>query len=181
MAPDWTAASRGAVAGVAAAAVMAAQGPLDKRVFGSGYDDVELLGRAAVPEGPLWLPAGVALHLANGAVFGAVYALVAHRVPLPPVTRGPLAGLGEHLALWPATKLSDRFHPRRDELPRLWGNRRAFAQAAWRHLLFGAVLGELERRLNPPEEELPPHYEAYVSSNGHGSLEQAATAEPSAS
>ena len=29
---------------------------------------------------------------------------------------------------------------------------RALAQATWRHLLFGVVLGELERRLNRPEE-----------------------------
>jgi hypothetical protein len=26
---------------------------------------------------------------------------------------------------------------------------RAYAQAAWRHLVFGAVLGELERRADP--------------------------------
>jgi hypothetical protein len=37
------------------------------------------------------------------------------------------------------------------------------------------VLGELERRLNPPTDpELPP-YEHVVSSNGHGKLEHLAT------
>jgi hypothetical protein len=46
--------------------------------------------------------------------------------------------------------LSDRFHPARGNLPRLTGNRRALAQATWRHLLFGVVLGELERRANRP-------------------------------
>ena len=44
-------------------------------------------------------------------------------------------------------------------------------QAAWRHLLFGALLGELERRLNPPEAELEPVDAAAAASNGHGSVE----------
>ncbi len=38
--------------------------------------------------------------------------------------------------------------PPRDDLPRLFGSRAALAQATWRHLLFGIVLGELERRVN---------------------------------
>src|ERR671917_538136 len=93
---------RGALAGAAAAAVWAAQQPLDRRVFGHGYDDTELLGRWVVPAaGGPWQPAGGAL-------------------------------------------------------PRLWGSGRAFAQATWRHVLFGFVLGELERRLNPSEERLAP-------------------------
>ena len=56
--------------------------------------------------------------------------------------------------------------------PKLWGDPRAFAQASWRHLLFGTVLGELERRLNPPETEPEPVDAAAVASNGHGSAEQ---------
>ena len=43
----------GALAGAAAAAAWAAQQPLDKRVFGSRYDDVELLGKL-VTRGPAW-------------------------------------------------------------------------------------------------------------------------------
>src|SRR3954468_5091188 len=39
----------GALAGAAAAAAWAAQQPLDKRVFGSRYDDVELLGKLVTP------------------------------------------------------------------------------------------------------------------------------------
>ncbi len=67
----------------------------------------------------------------------------------------------------------DRLHPAREELPQLWGSRPAFAQMLWRHLLFGALLGELERRLNPPEdaEELTP---MVVSTNGHGRVEDLA-------
>jgi hypothetical protein len=162
---------RGAVAGAAAAAVWALQQPLDRRVFGVPYDDTELLGRWVVPSGAAWQPAGVALHLANGAVFGAAYANVAPSLPVPPMLRGPLAGLAEHLATWPGTAVLDRVHPARSDLPQLWGSGRAFAQATWRHVLFGFVLGELERRLNPPEEPLGPVDEAMASTNGHGSVE----------
>jgi hypothetical protein len=35
--------------------------------------------------------------------------------------------------------------------------------------VFGAVLGELERRLNPPVADLDPVSEESVASNGHGS------------
>ena len=73
MAIDWTATSRGAAAGVVAAGVWAAQMPLDKRLFDSSFDDVELLGKAVVGEHRLWYPAGLAVHLANGAVFGAAF------------------------------------------------------------------------------------------------------------
>jgi hypothetical protein len=38
-------------------------------------------------------------------------------------------------------------HPARRELEPLTGNRRALAQATWRHLVFGAALGLLEPRL----------------------------------
>ena len=138
---------RGALAGASAAAVWAAQQPLDKRAFGFGFDDVELLGKA-VTRGPRWRLAGTAMHLANGAAFGVVYANLAPRARgVPPWARGPAAALAEHLASWPATALTDRFHPARDELPVLRGSSVAFAQATWRHLVFGTVLGELERRL----------------------------------
>ena len=178
MAIDWTATSRGAAAGVVAAGVWAAQMPLDKRLFDSSYDDVELLGKAVVGDERLWSPAGLAMPLASGAAFGAAFAVAGQRVtlPLPPWARGPLAALAENFAAWPLAFLSDRYHPRRDDLPALGGNPRALAQSTWRHLLFGVVFGELERRLNQSDEELPPAYEAYVSPNGHGSIEHAAAA-----
>jgi hypothetical protein len=87
------------------------------------------------------------------------------------VLRGPLAGLAEHLATWPGTAALSRVHPAAGELPELWGSGTAFAQATWRHLLFGTVLGELERRLNPPDSEPRPIDPAAAASNGHGSAE----------
>jgi hypothetical protein len=164
--------ARGALAGAVAAGVWAAQSPLDQRVFGVPYLDEELLGKA-VTRGPGWRPLGAALHVLNGALFGAAYANVAPAIPLPAWARGPAAGLAEHLATWPLTLLIDEHHPARGEMPRLAGNGRAFAQATWRHLLFGFVLGELERRLNPPAPPPLPAYLATVSSNGHGDIEQA--------
>ena len=137
----------GALAGAIAAGVWALQQPLDMRAFGVPYDDTELLGKA-VTRGPAWRPIGIAAHLANGAAFGAVYARLARRSPLPAWANGPVAGMTEHLASWPFVGLADRFHPAREDFPQLAGDRAAFAQATWRHLLFGIVLGETERRLS---------------------------------
>jgi hypothetical protein len=161
--------ARGALAGAVAAGIWSAQAPLDMRAFGVPYADEALLGKA-VTRGPAWPAVGVVLHLLNGAAFGAAYANVAPRLPVPTWARGPLAGLAEHLATWPLTATVWRIHPARDELPALWGSGRAFAQATWRHVLFGFVLGELERRLNPPEPPAPPPFAEHVSSNGHGDL-----------
>jgi len=169
---------RGALAGVAAASVWAAQEPLDVRVFGVPYSDHELLGKA-LTRGPSWRPVGLALHLANGALFGALYANAAPRLPLPSWSRGPVAGMAEHLGTWPLLPLVERVHPARSQLPSLSGNPRAFAQATWRHLLFGVVLGEIERRLNALPDEDVPTYEHVVSSNGHGDLQYALSDEPS--
>jgi hypothetical protein len=161
----------GALAGSVAAGVWAAQQPLDKRVFGSSYDDVELLGKA-ISRGPAWLPAGLAVHVSYGAIFGAAYALARPFIPGPPQVAAVVAAMAEHGASWPLVALVDNQHPARAELEVLSGNRRALAQATWRHLLFGLVLGELERRLNPADEFEPPP-EVPVSSNGHGDIEQA--------
>jgi hypothetical protein len=177
MAIDRTRTLRGAVCGAAAATVWAFQQPLDKVVFGSRFDDVELLGRA-VDSGDGWYPAGLFLHVQNGAIFGAVYATVAPLLPLPPVLRGPAAALVENVVTWPLGRLTDRYHPARKQLPTLTGNRRAFAQATWRHLVFGVVLGELERRLNAEPEPAPPAYQGEFSSNGHGELAHAVSVEP---
>jgi hypothetical protein len=168
MALDPTRTLRGALAGATAAAVWAAQQPLDKRVFGVDYDDAELLGRLVRAKGSATLPVGLALHVANGALFGAVYANVSPSLPGPGALRGAAAGLAEHVATWPTMIVIDRLDA---GFPKLWGDPRAFGQATWRHVLFGAVLGELERRLNPPDTEPEPVDAVAVASNGHGSAE----------
>jgi hypothetical protein len=165
---------RGALAGATAAAVWAAQQPLDKRVFGVDYDDADLLG-GFVTRTRAAYPVGLALHLVNGALFGAAYANVRPSLPVPAALRGSFAGLAEHLATWPATAALARLQP---DLPPLWGSGRAFAQATWRHLLFGAVLGELERRLNPPDSEPRPVDAVTAASNGHGSAEHLVSISP---
>src|SRR4051794_24395590 len=80
--------ARGALAGAVAAGIWVAQQPLDKAFFGVDYDDAELLGKV-VTRGPASLPIGTAMHVANGALFGAGYANVAPRMPLPSWARGP--------------------------------------------------------------------------------------------
>jgi hypothetical protein len=139
----------GAAAGAAAATAWALLQPLDKRVSGSRYDDVELLGRMLV-RGPAWRPLGMAIHAANGAAFGAAFALARTRLPGRPLGQAVSAAMVENFGFWPMGRLIDRFHPARRRLEPLTGNRRALAQATWRHLLFGVVLGLLEPRLNPP-------------------------------
>jgi hypothetical protein len=169
---DRTRTLRGAVCGAVAAAVWALEQPLDKLLFSSRYDDVELLGKA-VTRSDGWYVVGLALHVQNGAAFGAAYANLAPALPLPPLLRGPTVALAQHLAFWPLGIVSDRLHPARAQLPTFAGNRRAFAQSALRHLLFGAVLGELERRVNATPEPAPLQPEADFSSNGHGKLDRA--------
>ena len=164
----------GAVAGGVAAGLWAAQQPLDKRAFDCGYDDVELLGKA-VTRGPAWQVVGVAMHVQNGMAFGAAYSALRPLLPGPPVVWGLAAAMVENVGLWPLGRLVDRYHPARGELTSLTRNRRAFAQATWRHALFGLVLGVLEARLNDRSADEPPA-PVPVESNGHGSIEQAAAA-----
>ena len=169
VAADRTRILRGALAGAAAAGVWAAQQPLDKRAFGVDYDDVELLGSIFTGDRrhTATLPIGLASHLANGAVFGALYAKAAPSLPGPRVLRGVAAAMAEHLASWPLTRFTS-LHPAGSQFPQLWGSRAAFGQAVWRHALFGAVLGELERRLNPQPVAPPTPEDERSATNGHG-------------
>jgi hypothetical protein len=162
----------GAVAGGLAAALWAAQSPLDRRVFGVDYSDVELIGKA-VTRGSEWKAIGIALHIGNGAAFGALYAQLRPFLFGPPVLRAMTMALAENFASWPLIDLAENHHPAKGDLPKLSGNPRALAQATWRHALYGAVLGILEQRLNRSREAEPPFVP--VSSNGHGNIEHAAT------
>ena len=138
---------RGGVAGAVAAMVMTLEQPLDKRLFDSKYDDVEILGKLFT-RGDYWRPIGFTLHVQNGAILGAAYTRLQPSLAGPALVRGLLAGLVEHVAAWPLTAVFDRYHPAREELPKLATNSRAFAQATIRHAVFGIVLGLLEDVLN---------------------------------
>ena len=163
----------GALAGAIAAAAWAVQQPLDKRLFRSGHDDVELLGKL-VTRGPEWPPIGLAMHVQNGALFGALYGQAKPFLPGPAAARGLLAAMVENFATWPLGRVVDRRHPARDELTPLTGNLRVLAQETWRHAVFGLVLGLLEERLSAGLDDEPPPVP--VASNGHGDIEYAATA-----
>jgi hypothetical protein len=173
MAADTTRVLRGALAGAIAASVWAAQQPLDKKLFGVDYDDVELLGSLVTRERgtPATVAIGTAMHVANGALFGAVYAAASPSLGGPGALRGLAAGLAENVATWPLTRLVAPLHPAGSSFPELWGDRLAFAQATWRHALFGTLLGVVEEKLNPPRGEAAPAEEDRSTSNGHGNVE----------
>jgi hypothetical protein len=131
--------TRSAAAGACAAVVWAAAVPLDRRLLANDYSDVALLGKA-VTRSRAWPIVGLAMHAANGAVFGLAYHEVRRRRDVSAVR----LALTEHLALFPLGFLVDRRHPARGQagVRHVFGAR-AFAQATWRHFLFGAVLGRL--------------------------------------
>ncbi|HEX2161751.1 MAG TPA: hypothetical protein VHF88_08010 [Thermoleophilaceae bacterium] len=164
----------GGLAGGIAAALWAAQQPLDKRAFGSAYDDVELVGKA-IAKGDDWPAAGLAIHVLNGVAFGAAYAQLRRFLPGPAIAQGTGMAVAEHFGLWPLVTVVDRYHPRRGELTALKGNRAAFRQGLYRHILFGLVMSAIEAKLNadPVEDEPAP---VPVSSNGHGDIKRAVTA-----
>lgn len=138
---------RSALAGGAAAAIWALQEPLDQRVLRCDYSDVAVLGKA-VTRGRAWRAIGLAMHVGNGALFGLAYEHVRRRLDVPPRRIAVGLALTEHVGLYPLGFFIDRYHPARGEagVPPLLTNGRAFAQATWRHLLFGVVLGRLATR-----------------------------------
>lgn len=135
-----------AAAGAVAAATWALLEPIDRRAFRCDYSDVAVLGKA-VTRGPLWWPAGFAIHALNGALFGLAFDQVRRRLPVPRRRLALGMALGEHVALYPLGYFIDRYHPARGEegVPPLLTNPRAFGQATARHALFGVILGHLSR------------------------------------
>ena len=119
--------ARAAAAGAVAAFVWGLQEPLDRRVFGCDYSDVLFLGRGR-------RSLGFAVHMANGALFGVAFDEARRRIDVDQRRLALALALGEHLALWPFISLVDRD---------LVTSPRAFAQATYRHALFGFVLGRL--------------------------------------
>jgi hypothetical protein len=118
---------RAAVAGAAAAVVWGLQEPLDRRIFGCDHSDVEFLGRGR-------RSVGLAVHAGNGALFGVVFDAIRQRVDMDQRRLALGLALAENVALWPSILLVDRD---------LLTSPRAFAQATYRHTLFGVLLGRL--------------------------------------
>jgi hypothetical protein len=118
---------RAAAAGSLAAVVWGLQEPLDQRVFGCDYSDVLFLGRGR-------RSLGFVVHAANGALFGIAFDAVRRRVEVDQRRLALALALGEHVALWPFISLVDCS---------LVTSPRAFAQATYRHALFGLFLGRL--------------------------------------
>jgi hypothetical protein len=118
---------RAAAAGAVAATVWGLQEPLDRRVFGCDYSDVEFLGRGRPS-------IGLVVHATNGALFGVVFDAIRSRVELDQRRLALGLALAEHVALWPFIAVVDR---------NLLTSPRAFAQATYRHMLFGILLGRL--------------------------------------
>ncbi len=137
---------RSAAAGAAAATAWGLAEPLDQRLLRYDYSDIAVLGKA-VTRGPRWRAAGLALHAANGISFGLAFEALQRRTAIEPRRLALGLALAEHVALYPLSYFVDRHHPARGEpgIPPLLTSPRAFAQAAWRHALFGAVLGRLAR------------------------------------
>jgi hypothetical protein len=138
---------RAALAGAAAATAWAALQPLDKRLFGCDYSDVALLGKA-VTRSRLWPVAGLAAHAGNGALFGLAFRELLVRTEYEPRRLALSLALAEHVVLFPLNAVVDRRHPARGGrgLPPLSTSPRAFAQATYRHALFGVLLGRFAGR-----------------------------------
>ena len=111
-----------------------------RRVAGTPYSDVRLLGRF-VTRSRAWPVPGLAIHVANGAAFGAAFSALGLRG----VRQGVVAAELENLAFWPGLLVIDRVHPdrRNGNWPRLLTNKRVFVYAVAAHALFGALLGRL--------------------------------------
>ena len=135
---------RSAAAGATAATVWGLAEPIDRRLLRYDYSDVALLGKA-VTRGTHWRAAGFALHAVNGVGFGLVLEAVHRRTGADRRRLALGLALAEHVALYPVSYLVDRHHPARGEagVPQLLTSPRAFAQATWRHTLFGVILGRL--------------------------------------
>jgi hypothetical protein len=128
-------------AGIVAAAAWAAAEPALGRALGvPWYSDRRLLG-GLLRVGP---ETAVAVHLANGALFGATFERLGLRGPVS----GVLMAQSESLGLWPFMAVVDRVHEDRrgGAWPPLARNGRVFAYEVAAHAIFGTVLGSLVSR-----------------------------------
>jgi len=132
---------RAAFAGATAAAVWAAGEPALRRLFGTPYTDVRLIGAPLSQRH--WRLAGTTIHLVNGAAAGVLF----HRLGLRGWKAGVAVAQIEGAVAWPGMAVVDRYHPdrRTGSWPPLLRNPRVFAQEVAAHAIFGAILGALVR------------------------------------
>jgi hypothetical protein len=135
---------RGLACGAAAAAVWAASEPALRRVTGTDYSDVRLVGDPLSKGSRL---PGLVVHCLNGGIFGAAFTALG----LSGVRQGILAAELESAGLWPLTVLVDRYHPtvRSGEWAPVSRDPRAFCHSMLGHLVFGATLGALTSSAGP--------------------------------
>ena len=136
--------ARGLACGAAAAAVWAAGEPALRRVTGTDYSDVRLVGDPLSKDSRL---PGLAVHCLNGGIFGAAFTALG----LSGVRQGILVAELESAGLWPLTVLVDRYHPtvRSGEWAPVSRDPRAFCHSMLGHLVFGATLGALTSSAGP--------------------------------
>lgn len=134
---------RALTAGVAGAFAYLAAQELDRAVVNPRSNDMILLGGMVTNRARYWMPLGTAMHLLAGASFGLVFeAVVAPRLRGPYWLRGILMAQAENASLWPLVMLLDRSHPAVKTGALAPMNRPVYAaQAVWRHLALGAVMG----------------------------------------
>jgi hypothetical protein len=134
---------RALAAGVAGAVAYLAAQALDRRLANPRSNDMILLGGLVTRREPVWTPLGTIMHLLTGATFGVIFeTVVAPRLRGPYWLRGIMMAQAENVALWPLVILMDRLHPAVESGALAPMNRPVyFAQAAWRHLALGAVMG----------------------------------------
>lgn len=138
----------GSVAGIAAAGAYMVEQAIDLRIFGHATDDRVLLGRLVTGNNDVARPLGLAMHLANGAIAGVIYVLVAEPVlPGPPLARGVTFIMVENCILYPLARFEE-LHPaiRDGSLSSYW-TPAGCAQQLLRHIAFGVVLGPVAARM----------------------------------
>jgi hypothetical protein len=141
-------AEAGVAAGLLAGVVYLGEMAADLKAARHNTDDLYMLGRMVTSSRRFVRPVGLAMHLMNSAIFGLVYALVAHdRLPGPPWLRGVTLANIENAALYSLAHI-EHHHPgvRNGELDS-YRTRTAFLQNIARHIAFGAVLGAAYARL----------------------------------
>ena len=137
--PRWV---RTIIAGVGAGgAYLLAQG-VDRAITNNRLDDRVLVGRLLPVRRDHAVAVGTVLHLVNSIALAGVFRhLVRDRLPGPMWSRGLVFALVETVLAYPVALLEDAHPAIRDGQLDSFQTPTAFAQQAWRHAVFGGVLG----------------------------------------